>query len=317
MKPRQRAFDIFSLSFLDVISCGFGAVVLLVLISDFSEAVLPELPTQTEALLRTVLAERRVAEDLRAALERAQREAAARERRLAQRRAEAAAARKALQAGEAERRALDENLAGLTLVEQSLRRTAIRPDTAEQRDDEVGGIPVDSDYVVFIVDTSGSMQSIWNRVTREVENVITIHPRIKGFQILNDNGAHLLSAYAGRWIPDTPARRKSVIALFRSWRSYSDSNPVDGLEVALRRYARPNVKLSIYIFGDEYTGGSYDVVLRTLDDLNTNPVTGKRLARIHAVGFVSGSPVMKQFSTLMREVTRRHRGTFIALPVNR
>lgn len=115
MKPRQRAFDIFSLSFLDVISCGFGAVVLLVLISDFSEAVLPGLPTRTEALLRNVLAERRIAENLRAALEREHREAAARERRLARLQAEAAAARKALEAGEAERRALDENLAGLTL----------------------------------------------------------------------------------------------------------------------------------------------------------------------------------------------------------
>lgn len=33
MKLRKREFDIFNLSFLDVISCGFGAVVMLVLIS--------------------------------------------------------------------------------------------------------------------------------------------------------------------------------------------------------------------------------------------------------------------------------------------
>jgi len=37
MKRRSRALEIFSLSFLDVISCGFGAVVLLVLISDSAE----------------------------------------------------------------------------------------------------------------------------------------------------------------------------------------------------------------------------------------------------------------------------------------
>ena len=33
MKLRKREFDIFSLSFLDVISCGFGAVIMLILIS--------------------------------------------------------------------------------------------------------------------------------------------------------------------------------------------------------------------------------------------------------------------------------------------
>ena len=49
MKPQRRTFDIFSLSFLDVVSCGFGAVILLVLISDFSEAVVPQLQARTEA----------------------------------------------------------------------------------------------------------------------------------------------------------------------------------------------------------------------------------------------------------------------------
>ena len=33
IKKRSRGFEIFNLSFLDVISCGFGAVVLLVLLS--------------------------------------------------------------------------------------------------------------------------------------------------------------------------------------------------------------------------------------------------------------------------------------------
>ena len=50
-------------------------------------------------------------------------------------------------------------------------------------------------------------------MTRELENVIRIHPKIKGFQILNDNGTHLVSGYQGRWIPDTLQRRESVIKL--------------------------------------------------------------------------------------------------------
>ena len=314
MKPQRRTFDIFSLSFLDVVSCGFGAVILLVLISDFSEAVTPQLQARTEALLRAILGAEAEADDLRADLSDRQAEAAARAAALAKLRAAAEAARRSVRTSKDENRVLDKNLAGLTLVEQSVKRAAVQQETAQESDEEVGGIPVDSDYVVFIVDTSGSMQQIWGRVTRELENVMTIHPKITGFQILNDNGAHLISGYAGRWIPDTPRRRQNVIRLFRTWNSTSNSSPVEGLHVALQRYARPNIKLSIYIFGDDYTGGSYDPVIEALHRLNTDTATGKRLAKVHAVGFVS--PHTKdRFPILMRELTRQNGGTFIALPV--
>ncbi|MCE2484362.1 MAG: VWA domain-containing protein [Desulfurellaceae bacterium] len=314
MKPQRRTFDIFSLSFLDVVSCGFGAVILLVLISDFSEAVTPQLQARTEALLRAILGAEAEADDLRADLSDRQAEAAARAAALARLRAAAEAARGSVRTSKDENRVLDKNLAGLTLVEQSVKRAAVQQDTTQESDEEVGGIPVDSDYVVFIVDTSGSMQQIWGRVTRELENVMTIHPKITGFQILNDNGAHLISGYAGRWIPDTPRRRQNVIRLFRTWNSTSNSSPVEGLHVALRRYARPNIKLSIYIFGDDYTGGSYDPVIEALHRLNTDAATGKRLAKVHAVGFVSPH-TQGHFPILMRELTRQNGGTFVALPV--
>jgi hypothetical protein len=205
------------------------------------------------------------------------------------------------------------DLAGLELVENSLKSASVKPAAVKKRDQEVGGIPVDSDYVIFIVDTSGSMQEIWNRVVSEIVNIINIHPKIKGFQILNDNGAHILSAYEGKWIPDTPGRRKNVIDLLKSWSSVSNSSPVEGLEVALKRYAKPKNSLSIYIFGDEYSGGSYDPVINALVRLNTNSITGTRLARVHAVGFISNYS-SGRFATLMREVTGRNNGTFIALP---
>jgi len=166
--------------------------------------------------------------------------------------------------------------------------------------------------VIFIVDTSGSMLEIWDRVTKEVENIINIHPKIKGFQILNDNGTHILSAYEGKWIPDTPQRRSSVIKLFRTWKSASNSSPVEGLEVALKRYVNPNTKVSIYIFGDDYSGSSYDPVINALSNLNTNKITGAPLARVHGVGFISNYTTGR-YAILMREVARRNNGTFIAL----
>lgn len=316
MKQRRKNLEIFSLSFLDIISCGFGAVILLVLISKYSESPTKDLEDEALALLNLVLGMEENIARLKGTQAKTEADVAGKE--LLVDRLRLLAKKNQASVNEIEQKAAQarEDLKGLALIRQSLeraRRAAIRPATAKKRVEQIGGIPVDSEYVVFIIDTSGSMQSIWGRVIREVENVIRIHPQIHGFQVLNDNGEHILSGYAGRWIPDTPGRRKSVIELLRGWKSASNSSPVEGLTVALKRYANPNSKVSIYIFGDEYSGSSYDPVIEALDKLNTNRVTAGRLARVHAVGFISPYSTAR-FATLMREITRRNNGTFIALP---
>ncbi len=315
MRTRRGSLEIFSLSFLDIIACGFGAIVLLVLISrdaylPFAVEEQPELEQLEEALRaeRSVAAmEQELAQELAfleaqrgilAGLSDALATVAARERQ------EAAQAAKT-----------KEDLAGLQIVQDALEEQSSAATTARRpvvRDDEIGGIPADSDYVIFIIDTSGSMQEIWGRVTREVENVLRSLPNDEGFQILNDNGAHLVSAYAGKWIPDTPRRRQSVLRLLRSWKSASNSSPVEGLQIALQRYVTPDIDVAIYIFGDEYSGGSYDPVINALGELNKNRVTGKYLARVHAVGFISPFSTGR-FAILMREVTRRNGGSFLAM----
>ncbi len=316
MKRKRQNLEVFNLSFLDIISCGFGAVVLLVLISTYAESPLSDLESEAESLLQQVLAAEATAKELESALTEAREDAASKETLLQSLAQMAAQTDEQRRAADANARRLAEDVEGLALVQSSLERhkqTSISAPVRRERDEEVGGIPVDSDYVIFIVDTSGSMKEIWSRVTAEVENTITIHPKIKGFQVLNDNGRHLLSGYTGRWIPDTPGSRANAIRFLRNWNSASNSSPVEGLEVALKRYANPNTKLSIYIFGDEYSGSSYDPVIATLDRLNSNRVSGARLARVHAVGFISNYS-KGRFATLMREVTRRNQGTFIALP---
>ena len=316
MKRKQRDLDIFTLSFLDIVSCGFGAVILLVLISSNSEKPLAHVEREAATLLQEVLHAEAIVQELETELYYEQEEAASKKVILRSLAKMSGAAREQLRSAVSEAEKRRDDVKGLELVESSLKRlqqASISQQTTVNRDEEVGGIPVDSDYVVFIIDTSGSMKEIWDRVTKEIENVIRIHPKIKGFQILNDNGTHILSAYQGRWIPDTPGRRESVIKLFKNWNSTSNSSPVEGLKVALKRYANPNTKLSIYIFGDEYSGSSYDLVIDTLVNLNTNHVTGARLARIHAVGFLSNYSTGR-FATLMREITQRNNGTFIALP---
>ena len=55
MRKKRREFDIFSLSFLDIISCGFGAVVLLVLISKTSESPVKTIEQDAMTMLAQVL----------------------------------------------------------------------------------------------------------------------------------------------------------------------------------------------------------------------------------------------------------------------
>ena len=312
MRRRERGIELFSLAFLDVIACGFGAVVLLLLVSRSGVTEAPG-AAGIDTLLRQTFQAEAAVERLSAELEQLR---ARLERRQAQSRsgrAESEARQRALRAARARVERLERENRGLELVSRSLERASISADTARERDPEVGGIPVDSDYVVFIIDTSGSMKGIWERVMREIGNVLDIHPRVRGFQILNDNGAHLVQAWKGKWIPDTAQRRKSVLGLLRGWNAVSNSSPVEGLEVALRTYGRKKGKISVYIFGDEYSGSSYDTVIETLDRLNTDGETGRPRMRVHAVGFLSGHGAGR-FPTLMREVTKRNRGTFLALP---
>lgn len=311
---RKEKLDIFNLSFLDIISCGFGAVVLLVLISNNSQTSSPEEIVEIESLLFQVTSLEESINNLNEEIDK-------QDKKNDEQLAESGALHKAndilsKQLGTIlqEENSLDGDLAGLSLVEESLKRISIAPSsTKTTRDAEVGGIPVDSDYVIFVVDTSGSMQAIWGRVSREIINVLTIHPQVTGFQILSDQGAPLISGYSGRWIPDTPQRRKAAMRIFSNWAAVSNSSPVQGVETALRKYTKQGQSTSIYVFGDDYTGSSFDATIATLTRINNGGGSNRR-AKIHGVGFLS-EHTTNRFSVLMRELARRNGGTFLALPI--
>ncbi len=313
MKRRSRNLEVFNLSFLDVISCGFGAVVLLVLLSKSTivggtidierisellktftqtQAQSAELESQSQQLSSTIDANIDKEAQLQDAIEKAS-------QTLAMLKSE------------------NSNLqAEVATLKEKVKPPAAAISVDKNTEDEVyaGGIPVDANYIVFIVDTSGSMLDIWTKVMKEMENILNIHPKVEGFQILNDNGQHLISAYKKKWIGDTPGLRKRVLKLLQTWRAFSNSSPVEGLEEALKLYVKPNMKVSIYILGDDYTGASYDPVLKTVARLNTDSRTGEPIARIHGIGFYNqqGGDILR-LSTLLREVARQSRGTFIAL----
>ena len=309
MKPSRPSGES-GLAFLDVITCGFGAVILLLIISkpglNTVDAVAP-VPTRAPDLAQIT---ERVTR-LRGQWEVLRTRDAAREGTPGNGQALAQAVRVADQ----RLHALHSENEGLEQVRESLQRATLEVRTPVQaRDPAVGGIPVDSEYVIFVIDTSGSMQGIWPQVMETVDHVLDIHPTVRGFQVLNDNGGYLIRAYKKKWIPDTPSRRTSIMKVMRNWRAFSNSSPVEGLEVALRTYAAQKEKVAIYVFGDDYSGNTYDQVLTTLRTFNTNRVTGKRKVRIHAVGFFSSNTGLR-YATLMREVTRANNGAFLALPI--
>ena len=313
-RPRSSG-DVFGLAFLDVITCGFGAIVLLLLISKPSPVDIED-STRAQAQHEEALAAATsIVTRLRAQWEALQAMLANEAQRPEATPDDDPALEETIRTANQRLAQLKRDNEGLEQVKTSLERATVRVRSpVEERDIEVGGIPVDSEYVIFIVDTSGSMQAIWSRIVDVMNNVLDIHPKVLGFQVMNDNGSYLISAYKKKWIPDTPRRRASIMKAFRGWQAFSNSSPVEGLETALRTYARQKEKIAIYIFGDDYTGSSYDQVIETLRRLNTDRVTGKRKVRVHAIGFYSEHST-DRYATLMREVTRNNGGAFLALPI--
>jgi len=324
---RRRNIEAFSLSFLDCICCGFGAIILLLVLSKIYEPVIIE-KTQNDlqnliALLQQELFDiRGETAVLNRDLDSIQNQASSSKLLLASLKGqqETVEGQYGLSQLEADDLADEGNL---SVVKQRLTAEMIRlqPYYHAADDDAIAGIPVDSEYVIFIVDTSGSMQQFnWSRAINKVAETLDVYPQVKGMQILNDNGKYMFQQYAGKWIPDTPGRREAIINTMRTWRPFSDSNPVDGIIYAINTYWAPDRKISIFVFGDEFTGRSVEAVVRQIDLVNRVGADGERMVRIHAVGFpligAGGGgipPSARQFAQLMRVLCDRNGGTFVAL----
>ncbi len=328
-RQRKRDVETIGLSFLDAIFCGFGAIVLLFVIVRGAE------PRLIKADAETLTAEQRVLEqesaDLKAQAEVTRASLVAQQTDLA--RAETLVARyqDELTRIEGQYRAARDTAAVQNRISEQLARAQqdlteemrrLRAQAREAPADRlVGGIPVDSEYIVFIIDTSGSMQSLaWPLMLRKVEETLKLYPRVKGIQVMSDMGTYMFSQYEGKWIPDSPARRKAIIDRLRTWRPFSNSSPVEGIEKAIRVFASPDRKVSLYVFGDEFTGPSIDAVVERVDRLNRADASGKRRVRIHGVGFptmfappANSSYTGVRFATLMRELAQRNDGTFLGL----
>ena len=306
----RRTSEIFNLSFLDIISCGFGAIVLLLLVSKtgIDNNKLSEVQTDIQLLLNE--------QNKFKLLSKRKNTLENQDNSLKNKKID-------IQNEISEKSKIIKEIINSTSVIEKVNNDLLEKSSSikislqnttkdNERDEEVGGIPVDSEYIIFIIDTSGSMLRIWDRVMLYVEEIINIHPTVKGFKIVNDQGVSM--GASDNYLIDTKTYRKGAIAQLKQFQGQSSSNPVNGILKTLRNI-RSGEKTSLYVIGDDYSMyGSKEFN----DDLNliykTNiKLSGKKKARIHGIGFISPEGSSLEFSKFMRALTQENNGTFLAL----
>lgn len=328
-RKKAREFDVFNLSFLDSICCGFGAIILLFVLSKAAEPTVIEATREDLSGLLRDLQEQRF--ELQGEVTRLNRELPGKRRQLSEEQDNLARLRGDLSGIQGQFAAsrdmarvqntiADQLAAARQTLTEEMKRLLAQLNTPSPQTAPIAGVPVDSEYVIFVIDTSGSMvQGAWPQMMRQMEEILDAHPDLKGLQVMNDMGQYMFPQYAGQWIPDTPGRRRALLNVLRTWWPFSNSSPVEGIQEALRRHASEPSPISIYVLGDEFGGGSMDLVLERVERLNTRP-DGSRRARIHAIGFpvvirgnINPGNSGYRFATLMREIAHRNQGTYVGL----
>jgi len=324
MARKRRNIEAFSLSFLDCICCGFGAIVLLLVLSKIYEPVILEKTSEDLQQLIAKLQEelfdiRGETSVMNRALGKVQLETSETRMRLSTLQKELNTVQ-----GQYELINMDDPLLNVDEGELRSARQRLTEEMLNLRpfrrtpNDAVGGIPVDSEYIIFVIDTSGSMQQKWGWAEQKLSQVLDVYPQVKGLQIMNDNGRYMFQQYGGSWIQDTPQVRQAIKNQMRQWAPFSDSDPSDGIAYAIETFWAPDKKISIYVLGDEFQGNSMEAVLRQIDAINVEDENGNRRVRIHAIGFpynFTGTPPTSsiRFAGLMRVLCERNGGTFVAL----
>ena len=327
-RRKRRESEDFNISFLDVICCGFGAIVFLLMITKTVQPIVMEktaisLDAMVADLQQTLFTVRGETTVFNRDLNAKQEQLSYEMKRIAILKGQLAGLEQQYAKISDETAEDDINKGKLNVALQKLTKEMERllGENFQRKNNIIGGIPVDSEYIIFIIDTSGSMFNYgWERMMEELIATLDIYPQVKGIQIMNDMGDYMFNNYRGKWIPDTPGRRDVIINRLRRWNPFSNSSPVEGIQRAVRSFYDPKKKISLFVFGDEFTGRSIQRVVDTVDRLNRNRESNEKMVRIHAVGFPVqfSRPANLQttgirFAALMRELTYRNGGTFVGL----
>jgi hypothetical protein len=323
---RRRNVEVFSLSFLDCICCGFGAIILLLVLTDYQrpakiEASRVNLQAQLRDLQQQLQVIRGESDDLERQLQ-GRIENLQRERhKLEHLSGDLSSIQGQYSASQQEASVTNTIESELVAAKQKLSAEMLRvlKDHATRPATEaIAGIPIDSEYIIFIIDTSASMTTNhWDVNLAIVDEILGLYPHVKGLQVMNDQGTYMFAGTKGRWLQDTPEQRAEIRTRARHWHAFSQSNPVPGMEEAIRTYWAADKRVSAFVLGDEFTGDSIQAALDSIGTLNKPDANGRRPVRIHAIGFPEGpgmSPFTNiRFAALMRLVAEQNNGTFVVM----
>jgi RNA polymerase sigma factor (sigma-70 family) len=187
----------------------------------------------------------------------------------------------------------------------------------------------------------------------QFEAALAADSRLQFFQLFDADGRYIIPDTAGKWLPINAAAREEAKHVLASYAQDTVSNAVPGIERALLTLDAandPKSRLVITVLGDESQAGSYQAVLNRMEELNPADGKGQRRVTINAVAFPTwiGATVQLQYHSavqpdgrvqvkavatpsdrptsrgpgmtyvryekLMRALTSRHGGTYVAVP---
>lgn len=326
---KRRSIEVFSLSFLDCLCCGFGAILLLFILSIGSgrAGIESEVDTPTLQALRQQLSELEAHVAEKASLL----EASINHVETAQERQRINSLIQEMESQLADlQQEYDARQANLSTGQQAAAEATRLLRSFQYEDLPPIGLPTDATHVAFVIDTSGSMR---NRVTgqlhysiiEQITSLLDSLPQVQSIQFIDASGNYMLPGRAGFWLPDTPGLRQQALRAVLNFPGHSVSHPEPGIRQAfrdLRPSVQSNERMSLYVIGDDFHG-STERFLVQMDRLNpADPRTGERAASISGVGFPTMINMFQfgaqhgniRFANAMREVAHEHHGVLILKP---
>ena len=313
---KRKNNEVFSMSFLDIMACGFGALVLILLISEFNEVEIIENKYTAEMFL-----------NIKNELNQTKSDLSITQDNLDSKINELITIRTDLEATLNELKQKEEvvnnlsNLSDATSSQISMKTIEL---SSTPKQIAASGIRIDSDYLIFIIDNSGSMieGGPWNRVMEEISRIVITFPNLKGFMIMNDTGKIIQGD--NPWLTPTSTNRKSAIDNLKNIRTISNSNPIPAIELAINFYGRKYDNVGIFVIGDDIRESKdIDKRLLEINKINTK-IDGSKYVRINALAFLTSRRIAKEilpsgkednikYLTLMRELTLQNGGTLVVV----
>tara|TARA_B100001029_G_C15057039_1_gene455192 strand:- start:1001 stop:1951 length:951 start_codon:yes stop_codon:yes gene_type:complete len=313
---KRKNNEVFSMSFLDIMACGFGALVLILLISDFREVEIIEQKYSADLFLE----KQNIQNDLISRLNSLELNTDKKISELIKLQEEISSLNANLREKENVVNSLN-NITDSTSSQIELKKLDIKS-TTEQI--SASGILIDSNYLIFIIDNSGSMTegAPWKNVMNEISNIINTFPNLEGFMVMNDTGKIIVGN--NPWLSPTINNRSNAIDALRNIRTISMSNPIPAIELAINFYGRKYDNVGLFIVGDDIRENkNIDNRLLEINRINTKS-DGTKYVRINALAFLTSRRISKEilpsgredntkYLTLMRELTLQNGGTLVVI----